>query len=255
MTAVLAGMRFQWWQVRTNFDELQTFVLAPLFTLIFCGIAVSGGRRDLLPATALGAGLVCMWVVCVQVGGNVIDRERWDGTFEPLVSTPAGLYRVVVGKVNIVVVMAALVLPEVWLVAYLAFGRAITVPHPGAFLAATALTLVGLHAAAVLVAGLFVLAREALIFQNALSYPVFLLGGLVVPVSLLPDWLEPLTRIVFLSWASDLLRLALMPAPIDGLAGRLWGLAITVVATAVAGHVVLVTVVNRARRRGTLSLA
>lgn len=252
----LAGFRYQCWRMRRTFDELQAFVLAPLFTLIFVGLVAGAGRRDLIADAALGAVLVSLWNICVQVGGNIIDSERGEGTFESLSTTPAPVRAVIFGRVTAIVLISLLVLPEVWLVTAAVFGETVTVPHPVVFAVGVLLLAVGLHGAANLVAGLFVLARTSLIFQNALTYPLFVLGGLLVPVRLLPAGLQPPSRLVFLSWGSELLHTALRPAdPPHVVLPRLAGLAVTAVLTCVAGQVLLGRIIERARTRGTLGLA
>jgi ABC-2 type transport system permease protein len=254
VTAILAGMRFQYWWLRRNVDELQAFVLTPMFTIIFGGIVLAAGRQNLLPSAILGAALMGLWTLCIQAGGNIIEHERMQGTFEAVESTPTGLRLVVFGRVSTVIAVMALVVPEVWLVTLLVFGQAIPVPHPWLFIVAFLLTLAGLHAAAGLCAGLFVLARNVVILQNALAYPVYLLGGIVVPVSLLPHWIQPLSRLIFLSWGADLLRASLKPTPPAGIATGLLGLVITSAGLAIAGQVTFGMVVRRARIKGTLSL-
>jgi len=47
------------------------------------------------------------------------------------------------------------------------------------------------------------------------------LGGILVPVSVLPHWIQPLSSAVFLSWSADLLRAALRPTPMHDFAFRL----------------------------------
>ena len=64
-------------------------------------------------------------------------------------------------------------------------------------------------------------ARNAVTFSNSASYPFYVLGGILVPVSVLPHWIQPLSSIVFLSWSADLLRAALRPTPMHDFAFRL----------------------------------
>lgn len=254
MNAFLAGVRFQFWSLRHSVDELQTFVITPLFTIIFGGIVTSSGRSDLLPSAVLGAVLMGMWTLCLQAGGNIIEHERWGGTFEALESTPAQLRQVVIGRVTTIIGVALLTVPEAWLVALGVFHKPIAVSQPGPFVVALLLTVLGLHATAVMFAALFVLARNALIFQNFLAYPIYLLGGLLVPVSVMPDWVQPLTRVIYLSWGSDLLRAALRPEPIEGTGGKLLGLAVTVAVIVAIGQLLFGAVLKRARVHGSLSL-
>ena len=71
----------------------------------------------------------------------------------------------------------------------------------------------------------FVLARSAGSVRNALSYPFFVLGGVLVPVSLLPAWVEVPASLFFLSWSSDLLRDAVGAPVVDAAGWRLAALA------------------------------
>jgi ABC-2 type transport system permease protein len=254
MNAFRAGLRFESWSLRRSLDDLQAFLLTPLFTLLLGGIVVSTGRRDLLPEAALGAALIGMWMLCSQMGGNIIAAERADGTFEALASTPAPLRLVVAGRVTVVAAVMLLALPEAWLAALALFQTPVAVPHPALFAAAAVMTLAGLHATATLFAALFVLARNAVIFQNALAYPVYLLGGLLVPVSVLPGWIQPAARVIFLSWGSDLLRASLRSGPVAGAGTGLLGLTVTVAVTGAIGQAMVGVMLRRSRVSGTMSL-
>ena len=44
-----------------------------------------------------------------------------------------------------------------------------------------------------MLASTFVLYRHASAFSNLLEYPIWLVTGLLVPLSLLPGWVEPLS--------------------------------------------------------------
>jgi len=107
------------------------------------------------------------------------------------------------------------------LVARVLFGTKITIYHPWGFIATVAVTLAAMAGTAVAMSSVFVLARNAVTFSNSASYPFYVLGGILVPVSLLPHWVQPLSSIVFLSWSADLLRAALRPTPMHDFAFRL----------------------------------
>jgi hypothetical protein len=56
-------------------------------------------------------------------------------------------------------------------------------------------------------ASTFVLYRQATAFSNLLEYPVWLVSGLLIPISLLPGWVEPI------SWLLIRLTAGLMLIP------------------------------------------
>ena len=108
---------------------------------------------------------------------------------------------------------------------------------------------------ALIMASLFVLTRSARTFQNSLSYPFYVLGGVLVPVSYLPDWLRPLSSGVFLSWSADLLRASLAPAPVHRLAFRLAMIVLLGLAGLALGRLALGRILDRLRTSGELGLA
>ena len=141
---------------------------------------------------------------------------------------------------------------ESWLVARVFFGASIEIHHPAAFGAAAVVTLAAMAGTAVAMSALFVLARNAPTFSNSASYPFYVLGGILVPVSLLPDWIRPLSSVVFLSWSADLLRAALGAKPIDELVSRL-AMILFLGACGFAGGLALLSwILRRVRGNGEL---
>jgi ABC-2 type transport system permease protein len=104
-------------------------------------------------------------------------------------------------------------------------------------------------------ASVFALGRSTRIFQQTLTYPFYVLGGVIVPVALLPAWVRPLSRAVFLSWTADLLRDALQPSPVENVGGRLLGVVALGAAALAVGGFLLDRVMRRVRRTGTMGYA
>jgi ABC-2 type transport system permease protein len=107
-------------------------------------------------------------------------------------------------------------------------------------------------ATALLMAALFVAARSARTFQNTISYPLYLLGGVFVPVALLPGWLHPISRVVFLSWSTDLMRDCLSVEPLHNYWPRLGIVAGLGLIALVDGYLILSRVIDRARAIGSV---
>jgi ABC-2 type transport system permease protein len=101
----------------------------------------------------------------------------------------------------------------------------------------------------------FVLSRSVRAYQNSLSYPFFVLGGVMVPVALLPGWIEPVSRAVFLTWSADLLRDSLTTEPVTNLVARLGVVLALGAAGFLVGLVLLRRAVDRLRRTGTIGFA
>ena len=84
--------------------------------------------------------------------------------------------------------------------------------HPGALALTLLVAAFATAGTSVAFAAVFVLTRNAYTFTNSLSYPLYLLGGVFVPVAFLPNVIQPVASLVFMSWSADLLRASLKAA-------------------------------------------
>jgi ABC-2 type transport system permease protein len=250
--AFLAGMAIQIRLMRVYPDALIPFFTAPLFTVIFLTIFRHAGREDLTGYAAIAPVFIALWWLALFQSGWVITHERWSGTIELLVASPSDFAATVLGRILATTLLGVISFVEAWLVARLIFGAAVTIRHPWAFMATVVVTLAAMAATAVLMAALFVLTRSAATFSNSASYPFYVLGGILVPVSLLPAWLRPVSSIVFLSWSTDLLRATLRAGPVHHLAFRLVMVLLLGACGFGAGMVLLRWILRRVRGNGEL---
>lgn len=250
-----AAFRFQLSLVRRSPGDLMVLVNTPLLTVAFLTITRHAGRPDLDGYAVLAPAVMALFNMAVMVAGEIVDVDRWLGTLELLLAAPAALPVVVLGRIGAVTVLSLGAVGEAWLVARLGFGVHLTVAHPGLFAATLLVTALATAGWATAMSGTFVLARSARTFQNTITYPFLLLGGALVPVELLPAWLRPISRLVYLSWASDLLRATLRPEPVRlflPLAGVVLGLG---AAGFALGWWLLRRIVDLARTTGTVTYA
>ncbi|HVM17620.1 MAG TPA: ABC transporter permease [Gaiellaceae bacterium] len=252
MRAFAAGMRLQVRMIRADPDYLMPLATIPLFAIAFLAIVREAGRDDLTAYALLAPVLIALWSLSLLVSGEIVETDRWAGTLEPAVASPSSFPVVVLGRVAGVTAVSLLAFAEVWLVARLLFATSFELHHPLVFAATLAATVAATAATALLMAALFVLARSARTFQNSLSYPFYVLGGVIVPVAFLPDWLEPLSRAVFLSWSADLLRDSLTPGPVENAAKRLAAVLLLGGVGFLAGRLALERILRRVRAAGAL---
>jgi ABC-2 type transport system permease protein len=251
MPAFAAAFRLQLRIIRSDPDYSMPLVTIPLFAVTFIAIVRHAGRDDLTPYALVAPVLIALWQLSLLDSGEIIEADRWQGVLESVIAAPANVATLVLGRVFAVTTVAFLALVEVWLVARLLFGVAVEFHHPGVFLLTLAASGVAMSGTAVIMAALFVLARSARTFQNSLSYPFYVLGGVLVPVSFLPDWLEPLSSVVFLSWSAELLRDSLDPAPLSDATTRLGAVLFLGGAGFAIGRVLLRRILDRVRAEGS----
>ncbi len=238
--------------VRENHSNLIVGITQPASFLVIVALAGRGTGRVDVGQAALGVALLSLWGATVWSSGAVLRAERWQGTLAPLLARPAGLGPILVGKgLGITLSSAALIGTTVAMTAA-ALGDPIAVRSPVSFLAALAAVLVSATALGLLLGCVFMLTRAAGRISEALMYPIFILGGMLVPLELLPRWVEPLSTLVSLRWGGELLRAAAAGEPQAGTAWLL--LAATTAAYAALARYFFGRVVDRARREGTLDL-
>jgi ABC-2 type transport system permease protein len=255
VNALAAGFAFEIRLLRRSFDEMMVLITAPLMTLIFLSITEHAGRTDLAPYAVLAPALIALWTSALFTSGEIIERERQNGSLEPLVATPVAMGSVITGQILAVTLLSLVGFAESWLAAWAVFGVVVPIVHPLAFLSALLATAFAMAGTASVMSSVFVLSRSVRAYQNSLSYPFFVLGGVMVPVALLPGWIEPLSRVVFLSWSSDLLRDALTEEPVTDLAARLGVILALGTAGFLTGLLLLRRAVDRLRRTGTIGFA
>jgi ABC-2 type transport system permease protein len=251
----VAGYKLQLRLIRADPDYLMPLAIVPFYTIVFLAIFRHAGRDDLTTYALLAPVLIALWQLSLVTSGETVADDRWLGTLELAVATPGSFAVAVVGRVLAVTSIALISFAEVWVVARVFFGVSIVFHHPFTFVLTLAATTLAMAGTALIMAALFVVTRSARTFQNSLSFPFYVLGGVLVPVSYLPDWLEPVATVVFLSWAADLLRDSLDPAPVDDLALRLAMVLALGAAGFLVGRILLARLLRHVRQTGEVSVA
>jgi ABC-2 type transport system permease protein len=252
MTGVLAAARLQAALLRRTPGDLLPLVTAPFFTLAFLAVTHNAGRTDLTGYAVLSPAVLAILGMAVLSSGEVIAVDRGAGTLELELATPTPLALTVFGRIALITVISLAAVAESWLVAWLSFGVRVPVHHPTLFVVTMLAVAVGTAGLATALSAVFVLTRSARTFQNSLTFPLYLLGGALVPVSLLPGWLHPICRLLYLSWATDLLRDTLADGQVAHTASRLAAVVGLGGAAWATGSVLLARLVDRARASGTV---
>jgi len=253
------ALRIFWisWKFHLKSLSLSGFFLliSVLQPLIFATIAFymhrAGAREGSLLYVALGAGLMGMWSSTLFGSGGAIQWQRWQGTLEILVAAPP---RFILTVLPLTLATASIGLYSV--VATLFWGRVLfDVPleleHPGLFALALPATVLGLGLLGLVMASTFVLYRHANAFSNLLEYPIWLVTGLLIPVSLLPGFVEPLSWVLAPTWGVRAIRESALGG--EPLAAIGMCLALSA-AYALIGSITMANFERLARSRATLSL-
>jgi ABC-type polysaccharide/polyol phosphate export permease len=225
--------------------------------VIFASIAFfmvgSGSREGTLLYVALGAGLMGIWSSTLFGSGGAIQWQRWQGTLEVLIASPAPFLLVLLPLTlaTASIGLYAIVMTLVW--GRIFFGVPLEFEHPLQLAVALPVTVASLGLLGLVLASTFVLYRNANAFANLLEYPIWLITGLLVPLSLLPGWVGPISWVLAPTWGVRAIRDAAITA--DASAWPEIGMCVLLGAVyLVLGSVFLRNFERLARSRATLSL-
>ncbi|GBE21493.1 ABC-2 type transporter [bacterium BMS3Bbin01] len=194
--------------------------------IIFLSVIEAFDRPDLLINALLAPILMAMWGTALWTGGSVMRDDRWHGRLELHAAAPIGYGLVVTARVAAVVMLSLLIVPLTLATAWATYGIDIRIAHPFVLVVALMLIAAAITGTGMIFSSLTILSRAATTFQSSASYPFLLLGGVFVPLSLLPVWVQPLGRLVFLSWGSDLIRDSVTQPVLTALPWRLGAIAV-----------------------------
>jgi ABC-2 type transport system permease protein len=255
MQGFLAGFRLELRMLRAGPDALLPLFTAPLFTIIFLMIVRHGGREDLQPDALMAPVLMTLWWFALFQGGNLVTGDRWQGILEWALAAPVGLASVILGRVASIMCLGLVGFFEVWAIGELIFGVGIPFEHPLELALTLLATIFAMSGTAVAFAALFVMTRNAYTFTNSASFPFYVLGGVFVPIAILPGWIQPVSSAIFMSWSADLLRASLKPETIGDFWGRLGMVVLLGLVSFAIGRAVLTLVLRRMRVTGELATA
>jgi ABC-2 type transport system permease protein len=255
MRVAWAALRLQAALAARSPLQALTLFATPLFSLIFLSVVAHADRPDVAVNAVVAPGLTGLWSISLQLSGAILDEDRWQGRLELLAAARASLSLVVLGRILLITLVGSVAFAESWLVAVVGFDFPLAIRNPEVLV----LSFIGVSFAtactATALAACFVLSRELHVFQNSLNYPLYLLGGVVVPVSMLPHWVTPVSKLMFLSWGADLLRDSIRLPTVHDWPVRL-GVVLALGAIALGGGVKLIDIViQRARTTGSAGYA
>jgi ABC-2 type transport system permease protein len=256
----MAGLRllgFAWlmhvkMMSRSAFDGFLA-ILWPLFfaTVAFFMFRTGHGASTLGPI-GLAAAVMGIWTATSTPASAALQRERWAGTLELLVVAPRHLALILLPITLAASTIGLYCVAGTLIWARVLFGIHITIVHPLLFAAGLTATVVTIGTLGFLMAVCFVGSRRAWAIGSALEYPVWLVCGFLVPVSILPGWVQPISWALGPTWGMRAIREA-------AYGGRPLGSLLLCLALAAVylglGVLMLRRVLDSARKHATLSLA
>jgi ABC-2 type transport system permease protein len=231
---------------------MMTAAIWPLVyaTLAFLMFRATGQAPSLLYA-ALGAAVMGIWSTTATSAGGAIQQQRWYGILELLVGAPSPLILVLAPITVAIAAIGVYSIATTLLWGRLLFGVPVHIAHPLLFAVSIPAAVISIGMLGLVLASALVLYRAASAFSQALEYPIWLITGMLIPLSLLPVWVHPLAWALAPTWGMRAVRHA-------ALGGDVGTPLLVCAGLTVAYGVIAVTLLQHferlARDRATLSL-
>ncbi|MEE6263468.1 ABC transporter permease [Plantactinospora sonchi] len=231
--------------------------IAVLLPVVQATLAVylfrAGGQPDRLLEAAVGAGLMGIWSSVLFGSGGAIQNQRWQGTLEMLILAPRSPALVILPITLATALTGTYAMIATLLWGRLLYGIPLDFADPLAFAVAVPGCVLALGMFGLLLAATFVLLRNANALANPLDYPIWLVSGMLVPVTALPGWTTPIGAVLPTTWGARAVREAATGS------GPVWpslGICLAISLGCLAlGALAMSRVERRARAAATLALA
>jgi ABC-2 type transport system permease protein len=238
---------------RSAFDGALSVVWPIFFATTAYFVVRAGDGRQSLAYTAVGSSVMGVWSAVTTTAASSLQQERWQGTLELLVTAPAPFAVLVAPLALAQATIGGYSLVATLLWARLVFGIHIPLGDPVVLIGALPLTVVSVGLFGFLLSIVAVRYRSAWALGNAVEYPVWLIAGFLIPLTVLPGWLHPVSWLLAPTWAVEALRAASDRGP--GALADLGMCLLLSVTYAAIGALLARRILDSARRRATLALS
>ena len=202
-----------WWlqlkiRSRSAFDSVLNIIWPLIFaTTIFLIYRQQTDTAVLLDA-AIGSSVMGIWTAATTTAASSLQSERRQGTLELLVLAPRPLALTIVPTI-----LSMATIGIYCLVATLLWGRfvlaiPIEIHDVPAFMLGSIVIAIGVAAMGFLLALSAVRYRSSWALGAVVELPIWLICGFVIPLSVLPAWVTPISWVFPITWSVDAVKSA-----------------------------------------------
>lgn len=248
---VLVCARLQMAEIRTAWIIIAVTIFQPIVFLLVALLPSADRSAEAGTRVAVGVALSVSWSATAWGSASVLRRERAMGTLARALAGLVDARLIVLGKG-----LGASLLSTVWAlttlaVTLVALRQPVSLSNPGSLLLGFLVLLASGSAIGLLIGSVFVVTRYGPQVTAFLTFPVILLGGMLIPPEILPTPLTWVSALISLRWLQEYLVTSAAGSP--NLAALGYAVVLTV-GYAAAGIALFGGIVDRARREGTLDL-
>jgi ABC-type multidrug transport system permease subunit len=199
--ALLTGIRLHMKQASRNPFDLSGVIVWPiLYASIAYYLLDAKDDSRLLLSASLGASVMLMWSLVVISSSGALEQQRWQGTLELVVAAPTPLTAVIAPITVAGALVGAYAIGATLTWGSLLFDVPVKIEQPFAFAVAIPMCALAIGMLGLIMAGTFVLYRASFHLGIATQYPMWIVTGLLVPISILPGFVRPISWLLAPTW-------------------------------------------------------
>ena len=183
-------------------------IIAPFVFAIVALFIYGGDNGSVVLQAVIGGGVLGMWGNTIFASGYSISYDRYNGTVEPIMISSSNLADVIAGRSIWNTFIGLINALFIFIVAELMFHTGMALKDPLAFFGILVMTLGSLACIGLIFSAFFVWTRMSSTLFAMLEFPIYILSGAMVPVSVLPNGLQYASYILPPSWGVDALKLS-----------------------------------------------
>lgn len=194
---------------------MQIFITPPAEMAFFFLLAIAV-YHDLTQAqfTVIGNAVQSMSFAAVFAVANITSQDKWQGTLQTLIVTPANRMALFIGRAMFQIFMSALITVAAFIYADFVFGINFAHANYLALGIAIVLTSVMMISFGLLISSIGLFMRTAMIVANIFLFLTMLVSGVNFPVQALPLWLQPVGWAIPMTYGVLAARGAIMGASV-----------------------------------------
>jgi ABC-2 type transport system permease protein len=191
---------------RSQFDGFLAIAWPIFFATVALFMFEAGGDPDALVYAAFGSAVMGIWTATSVSAGSALHRERWFGTLELLVAAPAHFSLVLLPLAFATSAIGVYCMAATLLWGRFVFGIDLPFEQPLLLALAIPATILSIGALGFLIGVAFARYRVAWALGSMTEYPIWLICGFLVPLTLLPGWVRPISWALAPTWGMRAIR-------------------------------------------------
>lgn len=253
--AILASAKQQFLlSIQRNMFRFCVFVSPLIQGLVLGMMYLNRSPEEFTIYAVFGSSLSSFWGTLLFSSVSDIDRERYMGTLESIFIAPAGFINILIGKIIGNTLWGIITIAINISFVLLFFQQSLSISDYWLVAVTFLLMIIGMIVMALMMAGLFTLSRSARIAMNSLEHPIYILSGVMFPLSMVPIFMHPISYLLVPTWAVKLFRLAIYNGEMKEKIMLLLGLSVLVIIYAVVCRALYKKIEYRVRVSATLGV-